>query len=81
MLDTFETEFKKQDEFNFFYNVMKQLKTGNPMFFGELMASMPEYKRDFMEDILLNKRIELPEEGKLQARRIVKPKARKQPGA
>jgi len=54
------------------------LREKNPQVWEELLNSLIPSKREAFKDILYNQRVVVDEaEGKSQARRIVKPRARK----
>ena len=77
-LDNFETELNQQDEFEFFKTIVSTLKKDNPGYLEKLYNSLEDHKKKYMEDILSSKRVVLNEaKGKSQARKIVKPRARK----
>jgi len=78
VLDKFDTDFKKQDEFAYFKTALRELRDRNPKALDELLNSLPEFKKNSLKDILFSQRVVVDEaEGKSQARRIVKPRARK----
>jgi len=58
--------------------VILTLKEGNPKALQSFIASLPESKRDQLKQILNSQRVVLnPDEGKTQARKIVKARGRK----
>ncbi len=71
------TALKKQDEFEFFKRGVLAMRENRIDVLKELVDSLPEKKRIFLNDVLMSQRIELKSTGRLEARKIVKSAARK----
>ena len=73
-----ETELKQKDEFLIFQDYFLKMKDNDNARTMEIIDKLPKEKKEFLRVTLQSKRIFInPNEGKSEARRIVKPKARK----
>ena len=71
------TALKKQDEFEFFKKGVSAMRDNRIEALKELVESLPDKKKLFLNDVLMSQRIELKNTGRLEARKIVKSAARK----
>jgi len=80
LLDLFESEVTKRDEFIFFRESVFSIKEKNENLLLELVKKLPSTKREYLKQILHSKRVVVEEKNghqETEARKIVKARTRK----
>jgi len=78
LITSIENGMKGKDEFTFFNQSFFQFKENHQIDTNQLLETLTEPKRAFLKDILTRQRVVVEGNiGNTQARKIVKPKARK----